>query len=66
MIFASEEEALRSGEIIAEVLGGVVGFKRVIDPDQGIVGQGVILGRYGAMAAPEDPRALPGRALINM
>ena len=58
MILASEEEALRTGKIIAEVLGGAVAFKRVNDSDQGILGQGVIIGRYGVMAAPEeDPQA---------
>jgi hypothetical protein len=50
IILAGEEEALRGGKIFADVLGGAVAFKRVNDPEEEIVGQGVIIGRYGVMA----------------
>jgi hypothetical protein len=48
--FPSEEEAKRAGRIFADVLGGAVAFRRMNDPDTGIVGQGVIIGKYGVMA----------------
>jgi hypothetical protein len=48
--FASEDDAKRAGKIFAEVLGGAVAFRRAIDPDVGIVGQGVIIGKYGILA----------------
>jgi hypothetical protein len=54
--FSSEEEAKRAGEVFAEVLGGAVAFRREDDPDAGIVGQGVIVGRYGVMADTADER----------
>jgi hypothetical protein len=53
--FPSEEEALRAGQIFAGVLGGAVAFRRTDDPDTGIIGQGVIIGKYGVMA--EAPSA---------
>lgn len=49
--FSSEEEAKRAGHVFAEVLGGAVAFRRVNDPDTGIYGQGVIIGKYGVMAS---------------
>jgi hypothetical protein len=48
--FPSEDEAKRAGEVFAEVLGGAIAFRRVNDPEAGIVGRGVIIGRYGVMA----------------
>jgi hypothetical protein len=48
--FSSEEEAKRAGQIFADVLGGAVAFRRVNDPDAGVVGQGIIIGKYGLMA----------------
>jgi hypothetical protein len=48
--FDSEEDAKRAGQVFAEVLGGAVAFRRMNDPESGIVGQGVIIGKYGIMA----------------
>jgi hypothetical protein len=48
--FPSEDDAKRAGQVFAEVLGGAVAFRRVNDPETGIVGRGVIIGRYGVMA----------------
>jgi hypothetical protein len=48
--FASEEEAKRAGQIFADVLEGAVAFCRVSDPEAGVIGRGVIIGRYGVMA----------------
>jgi hypothetical protein len=50
IVFPSENEALHAGKIFAEVLGGAVAFKRVNDPQEGTIGQGVIIARYGLMA----------------
>jgi hypothetical protein len=47
---SSEEEAKRAGQSFAKVLGGAVAFRRQDDPEAGIIGQGVIIGRYGVMA----------------
>jgi hypothetical protein len=55
--FPSEEDALRAGRIFAEVLGGAVAFRRINDLDAGIIGQGVIIGKYGVMAEESAPRA---------
>jgi hypothetical protein len=54
--FPSEEEAKRAGEIFARVLGGAVAFRREDDPAAGIIGQGVIIGRYGVMADKAEGR----------
>ena len=54
IIFPSENEALWAGEIFAQVLGGAVAFKRVNDPEEGVIGQGIIIGRYGVMAGERD------------
>jgi hypothetical protein len=51
--FSSEEEAQRAGQVFANVLGGAVAFRRMSDREAGIVGQGVIIGRYGLMAGTE-------------
>jgi hypothetical protein len=48
--FPSEEDAKRAGQIFADILGGAVAFRRANDPDAGIVGQGIIIGKYGLMA----------------
>ena len=53
--FPSEEEAKRAGQIFAEVLGGAVAFRRMNDPETGIIGQGVIIGKYGLMAEVSAP-----------
>ena len=59
--FSSAEEAKRAGQIFAEVLGGAVARRRQDNPEAGIVGQGVIIGRYGIMADNADEhRAPPG------
>jgi hypothetical protein len=55
--FPSEEEAKRAGKIFADVLGGAVAFRRINDPDTGIVGQGVIIGKYGVMAEKSAPQS---------
>jgi len=49
--FPSEEDAQRAGQVFANVLGGAVAFRRVCDREAGVVGQGVIIGRYGLMAS---------------
>jgi hypothetical protein len=54
--FPSEEDARRAGKIFAEVLGGAVAFRRINDPDTSIVGQGVIIEKYGVMAEKSAPR----------
>ncbi|MFI5387853.1 MAG: hypothetical protein ACHQ50_17230 [Fimbriimonadales bacterium] len=56
--FPSEEDAKRAGQIFANVLGGAFAFRRMNDPDAGIVGQGVIIGKYGVMAEEPAPRAV--------
>jgi hypothetical protein len=48
--FPSEEDAMRAGQVFAEVLGGAVAFRRMNDPETGTVGNGFIIGRYGVMA----------------
>jgi hypothetical protein len=48
--FSTEEDAKRAGRVFAEVLGGAVAFGRVSDPEAGVIGQGVIIGKYGVMA----------------
>ena len=50
----SEEEAKRADQTFANVLGGAVAFRRWDDPEAGIIGQGVIIGRYGVMAEKAD------------
>jgi hypothetical protein len=57
--FSTEEEAKRAGRVFAEVLGGAVAFRRMNDPDAGIVGQGVIIARYGVMAEEQAPPGAP-------
>ena len=54
-----EEEARRAGRIFAEVLGGAVAFRRMNDPDAGIVGQGVIIAKYGVMAEERSEPPVP-------
>jgi hypothetical protein len=54
IVFPSEAEARRAGEIFAGVLGGAVAFRRASDPEAGMVGQGIIIGRYGALAETAD------------
>src|ERR1700732_4676010 len=63
--FSSEEEAKRAGQIFADVLGGAVAFRRINDPDTGIVGQGVIIGKYGVMAEKSAPSG-PGAVLVGL
>ena len=53
--FPSEEDAKRAGQIFADILGGAVAFRRANDPDAGIVGQGIIIGKYGIMAGAQQP-----------
>lgn len=54
MIFPSEQDAQRAAQIFAEVLGGAVAFSRMADREAGVMEEGVIIGKYGAMArAPE-------------
>jgi hypothetical protein len=48
--FPSEEMAMRAGQACANIVAGAVAFRRVNDPDTGIAGQGVIIGKYGVMA----------------
>jgi hypothetical protein len=55
--FSSEEEAKRAGRVFAEVLGGAVAFRRMNDPEAGIIGQGVIIAKYGLMAEEPAPGA---------
>jgi hypothetical protein len=50
IVFPTEREARRAGEIFAQVLGGAVAFRRITDPEEGWVGQATIIGRYGVMA----------------
>jgi hypothetical protein len=50
IVFPSEDEARRAGEIFAGILGGAVAFRRASDPETGAVESGVIIGRYGVMA----------------
>jgi hypothetical protein len=57
--FSSEEEARRAGRIFAEVLGGAVAFRRMNDPDAGVVGQGVIIAKYGVMAEERSEPPVP-------
>jgi hypothetical protein len=58
MIFPSEEDAQRAAQIFAEVLGGAVAFSRVADREAGVTEDGVIIGKYGALAkAPVRPIA---------
>ena len=52
--FPSEEHAQRAGKLFADVLGGAVTFRRTSDRAAGIVGQGVIIGRYGVMAQTDS------------
>jgi hypothetical protein len=63
--FSSEDEAKRAGKIFASVLGGAVAFRRVDDPDAGIWGQGVIIGKYGVMADPAEGPDRLGRAFAE-
>ena len=53
--FPSEEDAKRAGQIFADILGGAVAFRRANDPDAGVVGQGIIIGKYGIMAGAQQP-----------
>ncbi|MBV9568126.1 MAG: hypothetical protein JO172_08320 [Hyphomicrobiales bacterium] len=62
MIFPSEEDAKRAAQIFAEVLGGAVAFTRVADRDAGVTEDGVIIGKYGAMAQAEKSIAQASRA----
>jgi len=48
--FPTEEDAKRAGEVFAEILGGAIAFRRMSDPETGLVADGVIIGRYGVMA----------------
>jgi hypothetical protein len=57
--FSSEEEARRAGRVFADVLGGAVAFRRMNDPDAGVVGRGVIIGKYGIMA--DEPPSAPSQ-----
>jgi hypothetical protein len=57
--FPSEEDAKCAGQIFADVLGGAVAFRRVNDSDAGVVGPGIIIGKYGLMArATASPNEL--------
>lgn len=61
MIFPSEQDAHRAAQIFAEVLGGAVAFSRMADREAGVMEDGVIIGKYGALArAPE--RRIASRA----
>jgi hypothetical protein len=55
--FPSAEDALRAGEVFAGVLGGAVAYSRVADSEFGTAEDGVIIGRFGAMAenAAKEP-----------
>jgi hypothetical protein len=55
MIFPSEEDAQRAAQIFAEVLGGAVAFSRVADREAGVMEDGVIIGKYGALTAERRP-----------
>ncbi|MFI5015989.1 MAG: hypothetical protein ACHQAY_26945 [Hyphomicrobiales bacterium] len=55
--FPSEEIAKRAGQACANIVGGAVAFRRINDPDTGIVGQGVMIGKYGVMAEDSAPGA---------
>ena len=50
--FSSAEEARRAAHIYAQVLGGAVACRH--DPGADTVGQGVIIGKYGVMAAEKS------------
>ena len=55
MLFESEEDAKRAAEIFAEVLGGAVAFSKVVDSETGFAEDGIIIGKYGVLAAgPEE------------
>jgi hypothetical protein len=56
MIFPSEQDAQRAAQIFAEVLGGAVAFSRMADREAGIMGEGVIIGKYGALARGPEKR----------
>ena len=56
--FPSEEEAKRAGEACANIVAGAIAFRRVNDPDTGLFGQGIIIGKYGIMAEESAPRAI--------
>jgi hypothetical protein len=61
--YPSEEDAQRAGEVFANVLGGAVAFRRVSDRAAGIVGQGVIIGRYGVLAGTDSLGSSLGRPM---
>jgi hypothetical protein len=48
--FPSAEDALRAGEVFAGVLGGAVAYSRAVDAEAATAEDGVIIGRFGAMA----------------
>ena len=50
VVFPTEDDALRAGIIFAQVLGGAVAFKRSVDIEAGVRGDGMIIGRYGVLA----------------
>ena len=52
ILFPTEADALRAGEVFAQVLGGAVAFSRVFDPDTGAKQDGTMIGRFGVMAEP--------------
>jgi hypothetical protein len=51
--FPTEQDALRAGEVFADVLGGAVAYSRVVDREAGTSENGVIIGRFGAMRESE-------------
>lgn len=54
MLFPSEGDAKRAGEIFAEVLGGAVAFSRVVDRATGFAEDGVIIAKFGVLADPSS------------
>jgi hypothetical protein len=56
--FPLEEDARRAGQACADYVGEAVAFRRTNDPDTGIVGQGVIIGKYGVMAEKSAPQTV--------
>jgi hypothetical protein len=51
--YSSEQDALRAGEVFADVLGGAVVYSRVVDREAGTAENGVLIGRFGVMADKE-------------
>jgi hypothetical protein len=54
--YATEQEALRAAEYFASILGGAIAYSRVIDREAGTAEDGVIIGRFGVLADPQQAK----------